>query len=143
MTSDLPTPAEVKLSVFERILFFRGPVGKKLFFIGIAGEAALILVALAAASGLTNPTGGGSAFIAFIFLIAALWWHFGLVTGRMRDAGAPVFLGIVLTIAAFAWPVLMLEFIESLWAVVLGVFLLLYLAPGFFKSKASAELPKP
>lgn len=127
----------------SKLLTFRGRIGRGKYFLGLIGEVAILFVGLASLAGLNNPTGGGSFFGAVIFPLIAIYFHMCLVTARLRDAGSPnpVPAGIIVALLPFIWAALMIEWIESLWLLILLVFLLLYLGPVFPKSKA-AEAPQ-
>lgn len=126
---------------FGKLLTFRGRVSRGWYFLGLIGEIVFIFIALAAFAGLNNPTGGGSLGLTIVFAIAALWVHMALVVGRLRDAGAPVLLGIILALAPFVWIALTAEYIESLGVLMLIVLLAFFLLPGLFKRPPN-ELPK-
>ncbi len=133
--------AEQKPDEIGKFLTFRSRISRGWYFLGLLGEIVFIFIALAAFAGLNNPTGGGSLGLTVVFAIAALWIHVTLVVGRLRDAGAPVLLGIILAIAPFVWIALTAEYIESLGVLMLLVLLALFLLPGLFKRPAN-ELPQ-
>jgi CBS domain containing-hemolysin-like protein len=59
----------------------------------------------------------------------------------MPGSPGPVPAGIIVEVLPFAWVFLTLEYIESLWVLMLIVFLILYFGPVFPKSKA-ADTPQ-
>ncbi len=136
MSDDESDHAEQKPDEIGKFLTFRSRISRGWYFLGLLGEIVFLFIALAAFAGLNNPTGGGSLGLAVVFAIVALWLHTTLVIGRLRDAGAPVLLGIILALAPFVWIALMLEYIESLGWLMAIVFISLYLLPALFKPKA-------
>jgi uncharacterized membrane protein YhaH (DUF805 family) len=138
-TTDSEQPDAI--SKFGKILTLRGNLSQGQFFLGLIGEVAILFVGVMALAGLNNPTGGGSLFLAVLFPFFALCLHVGLVVARLRNAGSeyPVPLGIIVAVLPFAWVFLLLEYIESLWVLMLIVFVLFYFGPVFPKSKAVAE----
>lgn len=140
--NEIPANAEGPIS---KILTFRSGLTQGNFFLGLIAEVGILLVGVMALAALNNPTGasGGVVILAALFPLMALYLHFCLVVGRMRDIGvaSPVILGIIVAILPFAWLGLTFELIERLWPLVLIGFVLLYFGPVFSKSKA-AEKPQ-
>lgn len=139
MSTNEATPAgEGWLS---KLLTFRGSIGRGQFFLGLIVEFGILIVLTMALAALNNPTGAdsGVVLLAAVFPFLALYLHLCLVTARLRDIGIayPVILGILIAILPFAWFGLTLEFIETLWALILIVFVLLYAGPGMPQSKAA------
>lgn len=136
MSNDKSDRAEQKPDEIGKFLTFRSHISRGWYFLGLLGEIVFLFIALVAFAGLNNPTGGGSLELAVVFAIIALWLHATLVIGRLRDAGAPILLGIILALAPFVWIAFTLEYVESLGWIMAIVFIGLYLLPALFKPKA-------
>jgi uncharacterized membrane protein YhaH (DUF805 family) len=143
MSTDGSAQPANELGWFGKLVIFRGSIGRVKYLLGLLAEFAILFLGLASLAGLNNPTGGGSFFGAAFFPLIALYVHMCLVIARFRDAGSPhpVPAGIIVAILPFAWVVGFLEYIESLWALILFGFVVLYFGPAFPKSKA-AEAPQ-
>lgn len=143
MRAELPDNSEAaaaaKPGAIGSILLFQGAASRNQYLLWLGAELIVLLGGIAALAGLNNPTGGGSAPIAIIFPLAALYMHLCIVTARLRDTGVahPVLLGIPMALFPFVWLGATAEFIERAWPVILVGFALLYFGPALPKSKAA------
>lgn len=143
MSTDGSDQASEREGWISKLLTFRGSVGQGKYFLVLIGEVAILFVGLLSLAGLNNPTGGGSFFGAVVFPLMAIYVHLCLVTARFRDAGSPhpVPAGIIVGLLPFIWAALTVEYIESIWVLMLIGFVVLYFGPVFPKSKA-AQVPQ-
>ncbi len=71
------------------MLSFRGRIGSRAYFTGLAAEAALLLAALGLHAAAAGRDGGAEAASALATIVSALtaWTHSLLTVKRVRDAG--------------------------------------------------------
>ena len=92
MTNDAPEQSGQKAGDRWAFLYFRGPVSRLWFFLGLIAELLLLFVALASVAGLNNPTGGLSS-VEFALEARYRFGNFGVVpfidAGRLGDSATP------------------------------------------------------
>lgn len=123
---------------------FRGRIGRRGYWIGIAVMIALLLVAVMFAAAAMNPTGGGAPVLAVPLFFAALWVHAAVTVKRVRDMGVAVGLYLVIVVLFLVTLYAAIEFGEVTGGLSLTIPVFILAAPGILDKKAAGgESPLP
>ena len=123
---------------FSVIFGFRGRIGRAKYWIGFAVAFMVVLVGLGFAATAMNPTGGGAPILAIPLLLLFVWIYAAVTVKRLRDAGWPIWVGILWALAPAIWVFATLEFIEYIGFLIAFGVAVLFIVPGILPSKPPA-----
>jgi uncharacterized membrane protein YhaH (DUF805 family) len=130
---------ENRIDPVTALFGFRGRIGRRGYWIGIAVMIGLMVAALLFAAAAMNPTGGGAPLLAIPVFLMALWVHAAITVKRLRDMGYSAGVYALIVVVMLALMYAGLETIEVAGGLLLFFVLVLLAVPGLLDKRADAD----